>query len=733
MRKNWKLAILFLALQPCSINYIHAQSNSNETDDETLDTVIVNRANFRSLTEGTGSYIIDDISSATGLTLTARETPQSVSIITNQKLKDQASSNIADALKNTTGINVLRESGMYRFQSRGFYMDQIQEDGVNSYAPGARINAYRDAGDYSDLAIYDHIEVLRGPTGLMQGTGEPGGTINLVRKRTKDEFSATNTFSVGNWSKIQETIDITGPLNADKSLRGRFVGNFDKAGSFKDNIDHKNGMIFGVIEGDIGNNTTWQLGGLFQKRNEVPDFYGVPMTRDGKDAGLSRSTYLGAKWNRLEKQKTNGFFEIDHEFSSDWKLNASANYNQFKSHNTFSALIAKNGLGVDRLASVNDAIRYDNDGQQFSTQIKLTGGFELFNRKQEIFGGIDYSYNDYDSHMRVVPNSTKYNIDNFTGNEIIEPNWSNNSILYTDVKFNTKYKETAGRFGGRFNFIDGLYAIIGTRATNYQYDSTSKYYRYRGNPDDDIIRDHYEKTKFIPYYGLNYNLNDNATLYASYTEIFRPQSALDKNDNFLPPVTGTNKEIGIKSTFFDGRVDASFALFEIIQANRAIYNNIERYYYADGKVQSRGLDIELTGEITKGWNVFTGYTYNRSKYLESESTSIIAGDNYSPATPQHMFRLNTTYVLPVDNDKWKIGGGVRAQSKTKSVYNIEQKAYAVWDLSLQYNFKENIYLQINANNIFDKRYYENNRVRDKTFNNYFADPRSILVTFNTTF
>ena len=86
-------------------------------------------------------------------------------------------------MRTTTGVNVIRDTGRVRFQSRGFYVDQIQEDGISSTVPGSSSNPTRDAQSMTDLAVYDHIEVVRGPTGLTQANGEPGGTINAVRKK----------------------------------------------------------------------------------------------------------------------------------------------------------------------------------------------------------------------------------------------------------------------------------------------------------------------------------------------------------------------------------------------------------------------------------------------------------------------------------------------------------------------------------------------------------------------
>lgn len=128
----------------------------------------------------------------TGMELSVRQTPQSVTVMSQQQLKERGINTMNEALKTTTGINVIRDGNRVRYQSRGFYIDQIEEDGMAStVAAGNSGNPYRDAQSMTDMAIYDHVEVVRGPTGLTQANGEPGGTINAVRKKPTTQRQAS--------------------------------------------------------------------------------------------------------------------------------------------------------------------------------------------------------------------------------------------------------------------------------------------------------------------------------------------------------------------------------------------------------------------------------------------------------------------------------------------------------------------------------------------------------------
>ena len=142
----------------------------------------------------------------TGLTLSPRETPQSVSVITKTQLDDQGLTTIEDALRTTTGVNVTRHGSRTVYQSRGFFIEQIEEDGISNTigAPGVTGNPFRDPKQQMDLALYDHIEVVRGATGLTQTNSEPGGTINAVRKKPTDDTQLRADAIVDRFGKVRD-------------------------------------------------------------------------------------------------------------------------------------------------------------------------------------------------------------------------------------------------------------------------------------------------------------------------------------------------------------------------------------------------------------------------------------------------------------------------------------------------------------------------------------------------
>ena len=155
--------------------------------------------------------------SANGLVLSQRDTPQSTSVITRQQMDDRAIGSVRDVMENATGMNVQQaESERLTYYSRGFSMDTFQFDGVVK-----PLNSLYQFGEGNlDPAIYDHVEIIRGATGLMSGTGNPGGSVNFIRKRPTREFQGEAKVSAGSHDTYRGEIDLSTPFNASGSVRG---------------------------------------------------------------------------------------------------------------------------------------------------------------------------------------------------------------------------------------------------------------------------------------------------------------------------------------------------------------------------------------------------------------------------------------------------------------------------------------------------------------------------------
>ncbi|MEC5342825.1 TonB-dependent siderophore receptor [Brenneria populi] len=694
--------------------------------------LVIANINQNGATEGTGSYTTRSMNTATQLNLSPRETPQSVSVVTRQRMNDQNMTSLDDAMSQTTGVNVVNQSSYQtKFQSRGFSMDNVKEDGVSSsFQNSVSGMGFSEASSESpDLAIYDRVEILRGASGLTQGNGEPGGTVNLVRKKPTYDFHASGSVGAGSWDNYRSEVDISGPLNDDASLRGRLVGVYQDKQSFVDYVDSERKVLFGTLAYDFTPNTTVTAGINWQKTDTVPDLYGVPLSTNYASLKLPRSTFLGASWNRITFEKVNTFAEIEHNFANDWALKSALNYTHSASEGKFIGIFGNGTSGVDGSgnAKLNNAIQRDNQSDQWGYNLSLNGPFELLGRNHELVFGGDYQKENFDNLFGTVANTNTVNIYDWNPSSLAEPDWPDYTRRYQYNIYQRALFATT-----RLELTDDWKLILGSRYSAYSYDmySTNRTTGTTNHSSGYKVRD-----KLIPYAGLLWDFADHYTWYASYSDIYKPQDYLDRNKTLLPAVTGKNYETGIKGEFFNGDLNASIALYRIIQANRAVADtncpDSDDCYRSEGKVRSQGVELEVSGKLAEDWQLFAGYTLTNTKYLEAEEDE--QGQNYSPYTPQHMFKLYSSYNLPGTLNQWTVGAGLTAQTDTNTTYNVYQGGYTLVNANITYQYSKNLSFNLVGNNLTDKVYYKTLNNRHRGAYNYYGDPRNFMLTAKYTF
>ena len=727
---------------------ILASHSALAAEDVDFDAVTVTATSISTTTENSNTYKSSAMSTTTGLELTPRETPQSVSNVTMQQIQDQGLTTLDETMRRTTGITVIENAGSVRYLSRGFFVDKIQEDGISSTIPGATGNAFRESSAMSDMAIYDHIEVVRGPTGLTQSNGEPGGTINAVRKRPTAEFQANVSAEVGSWDHYRSMADISSSLNEAQTLRGRLVGVVSRSNSFKDSVGDDVNMLYGILEADVTPDTKLTFGGLYQDSEATPDFYGLPTGPKGEDLDFDRDTTFIADWQKRIVRKRNLFAELEHYFNEDWRITSKISYTRIGMDTKIGQLVGVSDQQIDNpIMQGNNFLFYDNSQKQLSASVTLNGVYRLFGQEHDFFSTLDYSREKSDSNWKRSRFGSRVNSSDFSGSSLIEPDWNNYDQLNVDYIYRTTYRDMGIRLGTRYNFTDNWHLIAGARWANFKqegdnegiaryYDKTLKqdlYWQPREYWGSELTT-----SKLIPYFGLTWDVTQSSSIYLSYTSIFKPQSGKYKSGEVVDPVEGKNYELGIKSDFFNNKLNTSAALFFIEQENRPILDAGNDWVESTGTVTSQGLELELSGEIAEGWNLFAGYTYNKSEFRNNENTLFKKGTTYSALTPKHLLRFYTSYRLPGVAHRWTVGMGAQIQSKAdlgqqSRSYHMLQGGYAVWNANVQYRFNDHLDVNFVVNNLFDKTYWREVNNRTYTMNGYYGDPRSFLLRANYRF
>lgn len=686
-------------------------------------------------TEGSGSYAARAVTIGKG-THTLKEIPQSVTVMTRKQMDDQGLTDLKDAANQTTGLVGVQGVGKGMIlTSRGFQIDDWQYDGVpiprNTYALGNWAT--------QDLIFFDRMEVLRGASGLLQGTGSPGGAINLVRKRGQYAPTVTLTGKAGSWDHYGLQLDAGGPLNQTGTVRGRFVADEDQSQSFTDYEWSKTHSLYGALDFDLREDTTLGLAVSHSDGESRPMIRGLPRYADGSPVDVSRSTYTGARWNHSDIDVTTVYADLEHRFNDDWAFKVGAvrmtEDNQAKNQRlqTSGDGLNADGSGVQYADFVSDF-----DATKIGLDMNLVGRFEALSMQQEVMLGGNYSkFTSDDRFARTFNNSS----DTLFGIDHDRPEISYDGLLNTPggratpSKYDIRQKGLYGSW--RVKPIEPLTLVLGSRVSWYDYSYTSATQAAFSNVAiDEAPSTTNETGEFTPYAGIVYDLNREWAVYASYTDVFEPQTARTTSGSVLKPVIGSNYEIGLKGELMDGRVNTSLAVFRYDQENRAV-NDVASGFACDGwycstasgKVRSQGIEAEISGEVLSGLQLFAGYTYNTTKYLEDP---VDEGRVFSQWTPKHMLRVWSDYQFSGDWSRVSTGLGFTTQSHTlgyERTYEIP--GYTVWNARLGYQLTPEIDLALNANNLFDKNYYTAG-YNQLNGNNYFGDPRNVMFSVKYT-
>lgn len=678
-----------------------------------LDSLSINSTGLGQTTEGTGSYTTGAMQTATKLPLSMRETPQAVTVITRQRMDDQAMTSVNDVVKATPGLFLSQSSGPGRqsYSSRGFDIDNIMYDGLPTSYSGWGV------GVQPNLAMFDRVEIIRGATGLITGSGNPSAAINMVRKRPTADQQVTLTGATGSWDDNRGEIDASSPLNESGTLRGRVVGSYRDADTFRDKENSDHGVFYAVGEADLSEDTTATLG--FSRQHDRTNFFwgGLPIGTNGHHLDLPRSTYPGTDWEDKKQDINTVFGEVKHRFANDWELHLAASQATQKA--LFSGTYLSRYSGP--LATTAWQARYDEVKTAYD--VFASGPVEAFGRSHEVVVGTSSRQSDVTTH-----NYSPYVFSLPIGAP--KPNF---------VRTNDDHEVTTQKgvyLTTRLSLADPLTLILGGRLDWYDYDNRPEVVDPQAGDGD------YKVTRNVTRYGgLIYDINDTYSVYASYTDIFTPQTEKDLSRSVLKPIVGENYEIGIKGEYFEGALNASLAVFQVDQLNRAVQvdNPVGcpklDCYQAAGKVRSQGFDLELQGALTEQWQVGAGYTYTRAHYIKDQDPS---KENQAvlPEQPEHLFKVSTLYRFKGPLEKLRVGGNVYWQSRmyndvdvTGGSYRVEQGSYAITDLMAGYEVNKHLDLQLNANNVFDRVYYSaiGSDVKWGSTDTY-GNPRNYMLT-----
>jgi outer membrane receptor for ferric coprogen and ferric-rhodotorulic acid len=678
-----------------------------------LDAVSISGKAPGSTTEGTGLYTTYSSSSSTRLNLTPRETPQALTVMTRQRLDDQRLSTLTDTLEATPGIIVTRdglgaESDSY--YSRGFVIQNYEVDGVPTTT---RMDNYTQS-----MAMYDRVEIVRGASGLISGMGSPSATINLIRKRPTYEGQASITGSAGTWDRYGSGFDVSGPLTESGNVRGRLVADYKTEKAWVDRYKQDTQLLYGITEFDLSEDTLLTLG-LSYLRTDVdsPLRSGLP-TRfsNGERSNLSRSINSAPTWSYNDHEQTSYFASVEQQLGNGWSGKLEYSHSENKFDELFGFVMGDlnpDGSGMSQLP-----VRFSGTPRQDNLDLYVTGPFSLFEREHELIGGVTLSqfsqsvpeWGGWRYDYNATPGASIDNIFDWDGKQP-KPAFTESG------KSSQEENQYAAYLTTRLHLSDDLNLILGSRLIDWERKTEDRPYGAASSNTD-----RKETGVFIPYAGVVYDLNDTWSLYASYTKIFNPQGSWVQDAQFKPidPMQGIGYEMGIKGSHFDGKLNSSVAVFKLEQDNLAIWQH-DNVYEAKQDTTSKGIEMEINGELAEGWQASAGYAYTLTTDNQDERINTVL--------PRHSLKTFTSYRLPGVLDKVTVGGGVNWQSKVgNDLHTFTQGSYAIANLMARYDINEHLEASVNLNNLFDREYYS----MAGLYGTYGA-PRNVMTNFTYRF
>ncbi|WP_248277149.1 TonB-dependent siderophore receptor [Brasilonema octagenarum] len=635
------------------------------------------------------SYRVSDTTTATRTDTNPRDIPQSIQAIPQTIIKDQQITRIGDATRNVSGVT---QQGGYAGGS-----DNFNIRGFTTY-DNLR-NGFAVQSDLVNPTNIERIEVLKGPASVLYGQFEPGGVVNYITKQPLSEPYYSAEFTAGSFSTYRPSIDISGPLNSDKTLLYRLNTAYENFGSFIDFNHQETFAIAPAFTYKIGDATTLTLEYEFLKVDRT--FY-RGLTADPIVFKAPVNRFLGEPDDRYSKETNSVFLNVNHRFSKNIQFRSGFSLTVSNSEESaFQPDSIVDGRTVQRRFGAGPEYY-----QNYSLQNDLITNFNTGSIQHQLLVGLEWNkyIRGYD-YLRSTASLTP-SIDLFNPvygasrppefDEAAERDrYDRNTIAIYLQDQVTLLPNLKLLVGGRYDFIHRKNRV-------QQLDSLGR------DPIDDATVDRLYDEAFSPRVGIVYQPIEPISIYASYTRSFNPSSSRTVDRTQLPPERGTQYEVGVKAELIKDRLSATFAAYDITKENVVTTDPTpgnSDFSIAAGEVKSRGLEFDISGQILPGWNVIASAFINDA--FVSKDNNLPVGDSLVNA-PGSGASLWTTYEIQDGN--WKglgFGGGLfytgDREAELPNTFKIP--SYVRADATIFYK-RDNWRVALNFKNLFDTRYYD---------------------------
>lgn len=635
--------------------------------------------------------------SATRTETDLKDTPQSISVVTQDVIKDQSIQSISEAVRYIPGVTASQGEGnrdALNFRGAGVTTGDFYQDGMRD-----------DIQTYRDLYNTDRIEVLRGANAMIFGRGGSGGVINRVSKEAGWDPVRELSVVYGAWNQKRTAIDFGNAINDVAAFRLNAV--YEDADSYRDGVNLERYGFTPTLTLKPGDNTKIVLSAEYFMDKRIGD-RGMPSIGNGLknrpyDIG-DHSTFFGSARLSPNETETKAFNAlIEHAFDNGVTVRNRTRYADYDKYyqNVYANSFVKPNGEVEL-----GAYRDDTERQNLINQTDVTYNLKLGSVEHKLLVGMELGRQDTDNSRRSPGDSDSLGVNVSAEN----PEFTG-TLTLNNLRINRRSEITNTAFYIQDQIIlsPKWELVIGLRHDNFDMD-----YKDLGTTSipgrNDKINE--SDNKLSPRAGLIFKPLDNLSVYASYSESFVPRAGdqltgLTLTTANLSPEKFINHEIGAK---FDVNPDLSLtaALYKLERENIAITDptpGVNNQILVDGQ-ETKGLELGVTGKLTDKWSVFGGYAFQDAEITKDQIKAKISSGTSLAQTPRHTFSIWNKYDF---NETWSAAIGVVSRSDMYAATPTATSStvlpgYTRLDAAVYGKLDKNLRLQLNLENLTNKEY-----------------------------
>ncbi|OTG57933.1 TonB-dependent siderophore receptor [Acinetobacter sp. ANC 4204] len=657
------------------------------------------------------------------------DTPKSVAVISKQLIEDTQVTTLSDALRTVPGITLGAGEGGNPNGDRPFIRGYSSESSI--YVDGIRNSTSQNR----EMFAVEQVEVTKGSASTMGGAGSVGGSVNMISKVAKKGDSLEGSVGAGTDNYQRITLDGNKDFGNGIAARVAVMGHHNEKAGQKDGAEYARVGIAPSITFGLDSDTRATLSYYYLKSDDTPDS-GVPYwnssnnTATGKPLNVKQGIYYGWKDRDFQKQENQiGTIKLEHDLTENLTISNTAMYTKSKNNYIWTQPDdSKKNIANGSIARRANGRITDTNG--FTDQLSLNGKFNTGTIKHSFNTGVEYSELKSDKGNYQIkdlgtttttlpgaaathnlnasggcngligaasnywctdaynPNSSDPWLGSYSANKAVTTSTAKSTGIYLldNIEFTPKWLLDIGLRWDKFD------TELKTNATGVSIENNTDFFSYQA--------------------GLTYKPTENSSIYASFATSANPvgidagdgsETSLSATTKDLEPEEARTYEIGTKWDVLNNRLNLSAAIFRTEKQNTRILLDATTYTNA-GSSKVDGIELGANGKITDKWAVSAGYTYLDSELTKAAYNATANEGKQLQNVPENSATLWTTYqVMP----QLTLGAGAIAMDKVfgDAANTKWVPGYVRYDAMARYNVNKNVNLQLNVNNLSDKRYF----------------------------